>query len=50
MVLAQSWSIFLSGTVLLAVVATLAYLWGRRRPESIARSRANTRHEIAGDR
>lgn len=49
MMLAQSWSMSMSlyATVLLAVVATLGYLWGLRRPESIARSRANTRHEIA---
>ncbi len=46
MILAQSWTVSLSATVLLAAVATLGYLFGRRRQESSAGSRDNMRHEI----
>lgn len=46
MILADNWTMSSSITLLLAVVATLGYLLGRRRPESPSRSRNNTRHEI----
>lgn len=46
MILAQAWTMSLSATMLLAVVATLGYLLGRRRTEPGSRSRAHTRHEI----
>jgi diguanylate cyclase (GGDEF)-like protein len=46
MILAENWTMPISATVLLAVVATLGYLVGRRRPDSESRSRQNARHEI----
>jgi diguanylate cyclase (GGDEF)-like protein len=46
MMLAEIWSMSFPATVLLAAVATLGYLVGRRRREPESPSRANTRHEI----
>jgi diguanylate cyclase (GGDEF)-like protein len=46
MMLADNWTMSSTVTLLLAVVATLGYLLGRRRPEPPSRARRNTRHEI----
>jgi diguanylate cyclase (GGDEF)-like protein len=46
MMLADNWTMSSTVTLLLAVVATLGYLLGRRRPEPPSRARSNTRHEI----
>lgn len=46
MILAQSWTMTLYAAVMLAAVATLGYLVGRRRREKNLRARDNTRHEI----
>ncbi len=43
---AQTWTFSFSATVLLAAVATLAYVLGRRRPDRKTRNGAESRHEI----
>ena len=47
MILAQTWSLSFSASMLLAVVATLGYLVGRRAGRRRAKSRDSNRHEIA---
>jgi diguanylate cyclase len=46
MLMPQNWTMSFSASVLLAAVATLGYLFGRRRQDSGALSRDNMRHEI----
>lgn len=46
MILAQTWSLSFSASMLLAVVATVGYVLGRRRLGAGANNRANNRHEI----
>ncbi len=46
MLLAQTWTMSFSATVLLAAMATLGYVLGRRRSEPQNTSRTNSRHEI----
>jgi diguanylate cyclase len=46
MLLAQTWTMSFSATVLLAAMATLGYVLGRRRSDPQDASRSNSRHEI----
>ena len=46
MILAEGWTISSWAAVMLAVVATLGYLVGRRKTDTTSTSRNNTRHEI----
>ncbi|MEX0978431.1 MAG: GGDEF domain-containing protein [Pirellulales bacterium] len=46
MILAEGWTVTSWATLMLAVVATLGYLLGRRKAGATSTSRNNTRHEI----
>jgi len=46
MILAQTWSLSFSASVMLAAMATLGYVLGRRRTPPDARDGSNNRHEI----
>ena len=46
MILAQTWNISFSASMLFAVVATLGYVLGRRRPDADSKRHDDTQHEI----